>query len=96
MIADDHDPVRLQAGKMRAGHRRTTAGVNTVENDRWRTGHPQLPARTDLALDLCEDLPAGLWTAFLLVRRIDLIVNDGQIRLNQLQIFTKSSNSACS
>ncbi len=44
---------------MRTRYRGTAARVDTVENDRWRTGHPQIPARTDLAFDLDKDLPTG-------------------------------------
>jgi ABC-type phosphonate transport system ATPase subunit len=55
-----------------------------------RTGNPQIPARADLALDLYEDLPASLivvkelfthlLAVHLLLRQVDLIVNDGKIR----------------
>jgi len=45
---------------MRAGYRGTAAGIDTIEDDRGRTGHPQIPAGADLARNLHKDLPAGL------------------------------------
>ena len=46
--------------KCAPGYCGTATGVDTVEDDRWRTGHPEIPARADFALDRHKDLPAGL------------------------------------